>query len=282
MFKYEMKQRTSNFNTEQDWGIERVDAGLAFYDADDKTRKKIDYTLNNHGIMTQIENVLFAETGFDHDNRSILSALAGIGKNTLDWERRAVKWFEAGKTAIATALCEFHPEMRENLPQSNKDRVDRYLEKLFADQDEKGIVWLDKRSMPFDKKTKMNPPNQYKLLYQEYAAEAFYRAYTSPDRYQDGQPGTTWEKAAREVAAEWMEELGRTRPQPHAKKKYQRPSDAAAVTKGTIRRYARMQVEKHGVNHTHEELINFVNVVMAEVAIELKASQSINDWTETE
>jgi hypothetical protein len=185
---------------------EQVAEPLTFYDADYRAREKINYALADHGRLTQIENALLTETGFDHDNRTIVSALVGVGKNTIDWEKREAKWFAAGKSSIAKELCEYHPEMKDNYPQSNKDRVDRYLNALFNDQDSKGINWIERRLMPFNKRTKTNPPSEYRLVFQEYAAEAFYRAYSNPAAYNNDDPGTKWEKAAREVAAEWKED----------------------------------------------------------------------------
>jgi hypothetical protein len=247
---------------------------LTFYGADAGTRAKISYALLDHGILTQIENALLTETGFDHDHRAIVSALVGVGKNAIDWKRREVKWFEASNASLAKELCEYHPEMKENYPESNKKRVARYLDALLADQDSKGINWIERRRMPYDKKKEANPPNRYRLIFQEYVAEAYYRARTNPARYKNDDPGTEWEKAAREVAAEWREALRKEKPKPSRAKKPQQAAHAEAAARGMLKNYAKMQAPKYGLKNTRHELQHMVAAVMSDVQRELDASHT--------
>jgi hypothetical protein len=245
---------------------------LTFYEADKGTRAKINYAFVDHSILTQIENALLTETGFDHDHRAIVSALVGVGKNAIDWERREVKWFEASNASLAKELCEYHPEMKDNYPESNKRRVARYLDALLADQDSKGINWIERRWMPYDEKKEANPPNRYRLVFQEFVAEAYYRARTNPARYKNDDPGTEWEKAAREVAAEWREALQKEKPKPSRAKKRQQAAHAEAAARGTLLRYAKMQAPQFGLENIEAELRHMVAAVMSDVRRELDAA----------
>lgn len=261
---------------------EQVKEPLSFYDADDRTREKINYALIDHGILTQIENTLLTETGFNHDNRTIVSALVGVGKNTIDWEKRDVKWFAAGKASIAKELCEYYPEMKDNYPQSNKDRAAYYLDRLFKDQNSKGINWIEMRLMPFNKQTRTNPPSQYRLIFQKYVAEAYYRAYSNPMPYTNDDPGTKWEKAAREVAEEWKEDLKKEKPKRSRTKKSQSAEDAKKAAKGMLLRYATMEVNKRGLETTEAELLSVVADVMSRVARERDTAPTIDHLSEVD
>src|SRR5206468_264708 len=101
--------------------------------------------------------------------------------------------------------------------------------------------WIERQRMPYDKKKEANPPNRYRLVFQEYVAEAYYRARINPTRYKNSGPGTEWEKAAREVAAEWKEALQKEKPKPSRAKKRQQAAHAEAAARGMLRHYAKMR-----------------------------------------
>jgi hypothetical protein len=248
---------------------------LTFYEADDHIQRRISFALMDSGIIGQITNVLLAETGFNlKSNGAILGALEGLGKNKLDWDNREIKPFKASRATIAKQLFRFKPDMQQNEVESNKQIVDRYLARLFKHQAVVGIEWVRKDLGPFNRKTKKNETSTFVLAYQEYVAEALYRALLNPVRYSSSEPGSKWERAAREVAEEWKaklknEKLGRSRT-----KKAQSAYHAEAAARGMLRRYAKMQATKYGIENARHELQHIVLSIIDDIAQELDTEQS--------
>jgi hypothetical protein len=163
--------------------------------------------------------------------------------------------------------------MRNNYPESNKQKTERRLKRLFEDQEEKGVVWVAKKLGSFDKKEKKNAPTEYTLIFQKYVAEAYFRVLTNEEKYNDDTPGTKWEKAAREVAEEFLKK--RKKKTMQNKKREQTGAQAGKQAIGTLVSYGKKLLNSnYDLDYAVEQIERLAATAMMRLAEEFDPPQT--------
>ena len=178
--------------------------------------------------------VLFAETGGEAKNRPFLDALLGVARGRIDWDRRQALEFPASYQALAKQLQKSDPNFTKINKDSQLQKIGRMAKRFFLNQDEAGILWVEKRTI-YNPATRCNEPTRYRLRILEYALEAFYRAKSQPEKYKSDRPGSSFERAAREVAAELSKNAAPKRKQQRRPRRQSTIKNMLQQTLGTMR-----------------------------------------------
>jgi hypothetical protein len=220
---------------------------LSIYVAGEQHKKRLQYAASDVGRLTEIVGVIFAETGGVAKNRPFLDALLGIAKGRIDWDKQEAVEFPASRQTLAKQLQKSAPGLAWAGQEMQLQSVERMAKRFFSNQEAAGVIWVEKR-LVFNSETRRNEPTRYRLPILAYALEALHRAKSNREGYRSDRPGSVYERAAREVAAELLAGAAATRMGQDKPKRQQSVEHTLKQTLGMMRSL-RKKLEADGYDH---------------------------------